>query len=352
MRAAVLLTLLSPILLPATASAQDPILKVMVDSSRREVVVTAGPFVLRHMPANMDHGMMHEMAGTTTPLMRFAWPNASWFRGFEIELSDSLGRPLDSHLVHHLNVMNFNRRQLLYPAVERMVAAGAETGSVSVPKSIGIPMEPGFQLAMYAAWNNTGDADIEGAWLTIRLQWSPSNLAPRPRDILPLYMDVSYDRVTDSYDLPAGRSSKSYEFTMPLGGRLLAVGGHAHDYAEFVSLEEVESGKTIILLKAETSKEGLLLKMPRKYYGIRGDGLKLSAGKRYRIRADYNNTTGAMIPSGAMGLLAGAFVPDNIAEWPALDPGDPDIKADIAQLETIGKPSGHGGMEHEHAGHD
>jgi len=83
-------------------------------------------------------------------------------------------------------------------------------------------------------------------------------------------MDVNYNRVTDSYDLPAGRSSKSYEFTMPLTGRVLAIGGHVHDYAEFVSLEEVESGKTIIMLKVETAPSGLLLKMPREYYGIRG----------------------------------------------------------------------------------
>ena len=100
----------------------------------------------------------------TTPLLRFSWPMAAWFRGYGIELADAQGRPLDSRLVHHLNVMNFNRRQLLYPAVERMVAAGAETGNVSVPKSIGMPMDPGFQLGMYAAWNNTGDADLEGVW--------------------------------------------------------------------------------------------------------------------------------------------------------------------------------------------
>ena len=342
--------LLAPLVLVTASPDSGPTLRVTVDSSRREVVVTAGPFVIRHMPKNMDHGMMHEMEGTTTPLLRFEWPMAAWFRGFDIELADAQGRPLDSRLVHHLNVMNFNRRQLLYPAVERMVAAGSETGSVSVPKSIGIPMEGGFRLGMYAAWNNTGDADIEGAWLTVRLAWSPKNLAPRPEDILPLYMDVSYSRVTDSYDLPPGKSSKSYEFTMPLGGRVLAIGGHAHDYAEFVSLEEVQSGKTIIMLKAETDSAGLLLKMPRKYYGVRGDGLKLTAGRQYRIRADYHNPTGAVIPNGAMGLLAGAFVPDDYAKWPALDPNDPDIQADIAMLEKIGKPSG-GGMDHEHMDH-
>lgn len=347
-----LLALLLPALLTSTTPDTTPTLRVTVDSSRKEVVVTAGPFVIKHMPKNMDHGMMHEMEGTTTPLLRFSWPMEAWFRGFDIEVTDGAGRALDSHLVHHLNVMNFNRRQLLYPAVERMVAAGSETGSVSVPKSIGLPMEPGYQLAMYAAWSNTGDADIEGAWLTVRLTWSPKNLAPRPQNILPLYMDVSYDRATDSYDLPAGRSSKSYEFTLPIGGRLLAVGGHAHDYAEFVSLEDVESGKTIIMLKAETDSAGLLLKMPRKYYGVRGDGLKLTAGRKYRIRADYDNPTGAMIPSGAMGLLAGAFVPDDYAKWPALDPDNSDIQMDIAMLEKIGTPSGGEPMDHEHMDHE
>jgi len=346
-----MLTMLLALLSTAQAPDPGPTIRVTVDSSRKEVVVTAGPFTIAHMPPSMDHGMMHEMAGTTTPLLRFTWPMQAWFRGFDIEVTDANGNALGSQLVHHLNIMNFDRRQLLYPAVERMVAAGSETGSVSLPKTIGMPMEPGFQLAMYAAWNNLGDADIEGAWLTVRLAWSPENLAPRPRMILPIYMDVNYNRVTDSYDLPPGRSSKSYEFTMPLTGRVLAIGGHAHDYAEFVSLEEVESGKTIIMLKAETAPSGLLLQMPRKYYGIRGEGLKLTAGKRYRVRADYNNVTGKVIPSGAMGLLAGAFAPDDMAEWPTLDPDNPDIIADIAMLDTIGKPSEMKGMDHEHMTH-
>ncbi len=344
------LAVLLPALLSTSGPDSIPRLRVTVDSSRKEIVVTAGPFVIRHMPKTMDHGMMHQVEGTTTPLLRFSWPMEAWFRGFDVELNDGRGQPLDGRMVHHINVMNFDRRQLLYPAVERMVAAGAETGSVVVPKSIGLPMSAGFQLAMYAAWNNTTDADIPDAWLTLRLKWSPTNLAPRPQGVLPLLMDVSHNVVTDSYDLPAGRSSKSYEFTMPLGGRLLAVGGHAHDYAESVTLEEVESGKTIIRLEAKTDSAGLLLGMPRKYYGVRGDGLKLTAGRKYRVRAEYDNPTGKMIPNGAMGLLAGAFVPDDYAKWPALNPDDPDIKLDMATLELIGRPSGE--MDHEHMNHE
>jgi hypothetical protein len=140
--------LLAPALVTLQAPDPGPTIHVTIDSSRKEVVVTAGPFTIAHMPPNMDHGMMHEMPGTTTPLLRFEWPMEAWFRGFDIEVTDANGRALSSQLVHHLNIMNFNRRQLLYPAVERMVAAGSETGSVSLPKTIGMPMEPGYQLAM------------------------------------------------------------------------------------------------------------------------------------------------------------------------------------------------------------
>jgi len=52
-----------------------------------------------------------------------------------------------------------------------------------------------------------------------------------------------------------------------------------------------------------------------------------------------------------MGLLAGAFAPDDLTEWPALDPDNPDIEADITMLEKIGKPSDMEGMDHEHMNH-
>lgn len=331
-------------------------LRVEVDSSRREVVVTAGPFRIAHMPKGMDHGQMHQMEGTTSPLLRFEWPIEAWFRGFELEVSDAGGKLLDQRLVHHMNVMNFDRRQLLYPAVERMVAAGSETGAVVVPKSIGMPMQPGYRLGMYVAWNNTSEADIDGAYLRVRLKWSPKNLAPRPLDVLPLYMDVSFLEIgeTDSYDLPPGRSTKSYEFTLPVGGRMLAAGGHMHDYGEFVQLEDATTGKVIVRLDARKDAEGRLLKMPTKYFGITGDGIRLREGRRYRVRADYDNPEGQTIPDGAMGLMAAAFVPDDYSKWPVLDPNDPNILKDIAALEKIGKPGPgqEGTQQGEHAGHE
>ena len=99
-------------LLTAAPQADTAALRVEVDSSRREVVVTAGPFRIAHMPKGMDHGQMHQMEGTTSPLLRFEWPIDAWFRGFELDVSDANGKQLDQRLVHHMNVMNFDRRQL------------------------------------------------------------------------------------------------------------------------------------------------------------------------------------------------------------------------------------------------
>jgi hypothetical protein len=343
-------------LVAAPPRADTVALRVEIDSSRREVVVTVGPLRIAHMPKGMDHGQMHQMEGTTSPLLRFVWPIEAWFRGFELEVTDAGGKLLDPRLVHHMNVMNFDRRQLLYPAVERMVAAGSETGTVIVPKSIGMPMQPGYRLGMYVAWNNTGDADIEDAYLRVRLKWSPKNLSPRPLDVLPLYMDVSFLEIgeTDSYDLPPGHSTKSYDFTLPVGGRMLAVGGHMHDYGTFVQLEDATTGKVIVRLVAKKDAEGRLLKMPTKYFGITGDGIRLREGRRYRVRADYDNPESGTIPDGAMGLMAAAFVPDDYSKWPVLDPHDPNILKDVAALEKIGKSGNaqQGARQDEHAGHE
>jgi hypothetical protein len=51
--------------------------------------------------------------------------------------------------------------------------------------------------------------------------------------------------------------------------------------------------------------------------------------------------------------MAAAFVPDDYAKWPVLDPNDPNILKDIAALEKIGKPGQgqDGAQQDEHAGH-
>ena len=326
-----------------------PTVSVTVDSSRHELTVTSGPFDLPNMPPMEDHAMMDLGMSHDTRLQRFEWPVNGWFRGFRVELVDGHGRAVPAHVMHHMIMVNFSRRQLLYPAAERLMGTGTETGEVSVPKTIGVPMKPGMKLGMYIAWHNDTGQDLEGVYLKLIMLWTPKNQNPQPVNALPIYMDVNLTvGGTNTFDVPAGKSSKAYEFTLPVGGRLLGVGGHMHDYGSGVRLEDAETGKVLTQVKAQRDAQGKLVKVSRKLFGVSGEGLRLKLRHRYRVVAEYDNPTGKLRVNGAMASMVGLFVPDDMKRWPAADPQDPTYQRDLASLEVRGAASA--SMEGHHHG--
>jgi hypothetical protein len=312
---------------------------VAVDSSKHELTITAGPYDLPNMPPMEDHAMMDLGLSHDTPVQHFAWPIDGWFRGFRVDLVDAKGQPVPRHVMHHLIMVNFSRRQLLYSAAERLMGAGTETDDeVSVPKTIGVPMTPGMKLGMYVAWHNDTGKDLDGVFLKLTMLWTPKNQNPRPVNSLPIYMDVNLTvGGSNTFDVPPGRSSKAYEFTLPVGGRLLGVGGHMHDYGLGVRLEDAETGKVLTRIVATRDSSGKLLKMSRKLYGVSGDGLKLKADHKYRVIGEYDNPTGETLVKGAMAHMVGLFVPEDMGRWPRIDPSDPTYQRDLASLQVRGE---------------
>jgi hypothetical protein len=330
-----------------------PIVTLAIDSSRHELTVTAGPFHLPNMPPMEDHAMMDLGMSHDTPIQHFAWPLDGWFRGFRVDLTDAKGRPVPRHVMHHLIMVNFSRRQLLYSAAERLMGAGTETdGEITVPKTIGVPMKPGMKLGMYVAWHNDTGKDLEDVYLKLTMMWTPKNQNPPPVNALPIYMDVNLTvGGSNTFDVPPGRSTKAFEFSLPVGGRLLGVGGHMHDYGSRVKLEDVKTGKVLTQVVAERGPDGKLVKVSRKLFGVSGDGLRLKANHRYRVVGEYDNPTSELRVKGAMAHMVGLFVPDDMKRWPAIDPRDPIYRRDLASLQVRGdvtgaasqKAGGHGG---------
>ncbi len=313
-----------------------PGVTVEVDSAHHEVVITSGPWSLPNQPPMDDHAMMTQMEmAHDAPVQRFEWPVEGWFRGFKYQLVDGAGRPVPRQVMHHMIVVNFDRRQLVYHAVERLMGAGSETEDAAVPKTIGVPMKPGTRLGMYIMWHNDTGRDLDGVYLKLRLLWTPRNQNPQPVSSLPIYMDVNLTvGGTNTFDVPPGRSSKSFEFTLPVGGRLLGVGGHLHDYGVMVRLEDAETGKELTRVVARRDSTGKVLGVSRKLFGVSGEGLKLKANHRYRVVGEYDNPTGKTIVRGAMAHMVGLFVPEDLGKWPPLDPGDPTLQKDLASLQV------------------
>jgi hypothetical protein len=326
----------------ATIAADDPVARVTVNEAKREVVVTAGPFHVAAMPPGVSHEDMEAMEDHNTPLIRFEWPIEAWMRGFRVEIEDAEGRSLDRRMIHHLIGVNFNRRQLLYPAVERLFGIGQETDDATVPRTIGVPMQAGSKMGMYMAWQNETGQDLHGVVIRVRFDYMPPNMNPRPLDALPIYMDVNLTvGGSNSFDVQAGRTEKAWEFTMPIGGRLLGFGGHLHDYGSMVRLEEVESGRVLATVRADRTRDGKVRKVSRGLPGVSGDGIHLREGRRYRVIGIYDNPTGQAIARGGMAHIVGLFAPDDVSRWPALDLTDATLQDDLASLNEMGKGGGH-----------
>jgi hypothetical protein len=326
-----------PLMLALFASPAAPpdsveALAVEIDSSRHEVRIVTRPFDLPDMSQEHDHSKSHD-----TPVYRFTWPIEGWFRGFRVRVLDANGAVLPRRLMHHLIMINYDRRQLVYPAAERLWGAGVETGNFSLPKTIGVPIAPGTTLGMYIAWHNNLGKDLEGVRLEISMQWTPRNQLPRPVDVLPLYMDVNLTvGGPNEFDVPPGRSEKAYEFTVPTEGRILGVSGHLHDYGREVRLEDARSGRILTRVAARARPDGTVRGMERHLFGVRGEGLKLKANHPYRVVAVYDNPTGETLVKGAMGSLVGIFTPRDVRDWPEIVPHDSLFARDLRFLARRG----------------
>lgn len=326
----------------------EPKVTLAVDSSKKELVITAGPFDLPNMPPMEDHAMMDLGMSHDTPIQQFIWPMDAWFRGFHLEMVDGQGRPVSRDVIHHMIMVNFSRRMLLYEGPERLMGAGSETEDIVVPKTIGVPLEAGMKLGMYVAWHNSTGQDLKGVYMKLTMLWTPKNQNPPPVNTLPIYMDVNLTvGASNTFDVPPGKSEKAWEFTMPVSGRILGVGGHLHDYGVRVRLEDAETGKVLTTVTATRDSAGHVTKVSRKLFGVSGEGLRLKAGHRYRVVGEYDNPTNVTQVRGAMAHMSGIFTPEDMSKWPAIDPSNPDYQRDLASLQVRGTQAAQG----HHGGH-
>jgi hypothetical protein len=135
-------------------------------------------------------------------------------------------------------------------------------------------------------------------------------------------------------------SEHSQEWRPAIGGRVLALGGHLHDGGVSVRLEDVARGELLWTGQAEYDASGALTGVSRSVFAR---GFRMDPEREYRITATYDNPSDVAIP-GAMGHVAGLFLPDDIEDMPPADRLHPAYLADL-----YGKIGG--GASHSHGGH-
>src|SRR5260370_14321954 len=103
------------------------------------------------------------------------------------------------------------------------------------------------------------------------------------------------------YDLKAGKNENTGTVTVKYNGILLGVGGHMHDYATQITLEDATRKEKVVTLDAKLDEKGQLLSIPVVTFFDRG-GYKFTAGDQRQITATYHNTACQALPTGAIGL--------------------------------------------------
>lgn len=316
----------APLMLPPSAGASVrresiPGVQLQLDSADKEVILSVSGIRLE---PGMAYGRAH--AQTNIP---FVWPFRGWARGYRIDVVDSAGHVLPRETLHHAGVVNLGRRQLAYPMAERLVAAAHETPSVMLPSSMGVPLEPDQRMVLYYMLVNPTDRAIDGVTLRITIAWTPDRV-DGPRDVFPLYLDAN--PAIGRYELPPGASKTTSDFSLPVGGYVRAFGGHAHDYAIELRLEDVATNKVLVRLETKREPDGHIVSISTDRFVFTRRGLHLDANRRYRVVALYDNPTCAPIPRGGMAFMAGPFIPDDVRRWPAVDPTDSLFQQDYADL--------------------
>jgi hypothetical protein len=311
--------------------AQNP--STHIDAAKHEVFFDVGPFDVpaMHMHGGMDHSSMQMGHEGVHTLYQFTWPVDGYAKGFRVEVRDARGKLLPVSLLHHVTGVTLDRRQYIYSAAERLFGIGKETEDVLLPGKLAVPLKKGQRIGYYVAWNNDTGKDLKGLTVRVTMTWAPAAVTRELIAVLPLWLDVNNEvGGTNTFDLPPGKSTKTFEFTAPSSGRILGISGHLHDYGVAMQLVDAESGAVLVRLAATKDQTGRIKSIARKFYAV--NPIRLREGHRYRVVAEYDSPLKTSVAKGAMGNIVGVIAPDDLGRWPALDPQDPSVRRDFASL--------------------
>lgn len=322
----------APRVMPATAVASEPATPAVTLVARREkgaLVLELGPVDL---PAggheHADAGGHDMMMMTSPPPLSVAVPVDGWLRGYDVELVDGEGRPVPHELLHHVNVIAPQRRELFSGIMLRVAAAGAETAPVSLPWFVGYRVHRGDTLLVSAMLHNPTPDAYRGVRLRVRFPVRDGDSWIGAMSIFPFYLDVMPPAGTHAYDLPPGHSEQYWEGSPAIAGRILGMGGHLHDYGVALRLEDRTEGKVLWEGKPTLDSSGHVVGMGQTSLAWKL-GIKVRPDHVYRLTAIYDNPTGATIPDGGMGALGGAFLPSGDTPWPNINRASPDYLKDV-----------------------
>jgi len=285
-------------------------LEQQVDAATRTITLREGPLTL---PANTSHMKMPQ-----PPDVFWTIPLDAFLLAYTPRLVDANGNAVPGIVLHHTAFWNTDRSDFLCPNKEEHIfGAGSELTNWTELPGYGYRVQKGDKIRIETMVHNPTGTSYDQVYLEVKIPYAPpADPAVSTKSVYPTWMDVQ-SCGNSGYDLKPGNNQNTGTVTVKYNGILLGVGGHMHDYAKQIVLEDATRKETVATLDAKLDEKGQLLSMPVVTFFDRG-GYKFCAGHLPRITATYDNTTGKPLPSGAMGIVVGYFLPADDSAMSAL----------------------------------
>jgi hypothetical protein len=254
------------------------------------VTVVLGPFTA---PAK---GMFSRIDVFSVPLTP-----PYWIKGFEVEVVDANGTPLEHDVVHlHHTLVGNLARQSLPGSVwgsfyEIFMGTGHELVPVHFPDGYGYYIAPGDMLAYQVEIMSMTGADVPGVYILYHIEYT---YQPQ-RHVRPFWMSAVSGF---EYNVPPGGNRgngediRSRQWTMPVSGRIFGLLPHLHEGGQWVELRRASDE---LIWRAEAFYHGNHLHLT---YWSDPQGVPVSQGERLTVRALYLNPGPGWL-YGAMALM-------------------------------------------------
>ncbi len=267
-------------------------------------------------------------------------PLDGWLHGFVVAMRDGEGLPLAPDLLDHVVFVDPDDRELFSAVARRVFASTPDIRRADIPGLIGYPVEAGDRLLIAAEFRPPAEEEIGEAFLHVTFSFSleGENLI-EPRNVYPFHLDVMGFGSNRAFVVPPGKSRRSWQGSPAVEGRVLALGGHVHDFATRLRLLNVSTGAVVWDVVPESSREGQVEGIPihEMWWGL---GRKISPDHLYRIEVEYDNPHPVPAPGGGRGEIGGIILVEKGIAWPKLDPVDPDYAEDLVKFLESRRPTG------------
>jgi hypothetical protein len=125
---------------------------------------------------------------------------------------------------------------------ERFFASGNERTRGQLPPGFGYPVGNTSWNGVFHVMNHSPVPKT--VFFTLKARWIPAAQAQGILPVTPIWLDMENCR-TSEYDVPAGASSRHWQWTSTITGRIVSAGGHVHDGGVRTTLANATTGQRL-----------------------------------------------------------------------------------------------------------